>query len=103
MMSGGAAFVLSHLPAEQNKNVYYWFRATQFMRNMGGPAWKTWNRRMRSLLVSTQNTATDECAIGSRDPKNDAWGDKHAGRLYETRSATLTLEVYYRYLPVYGE
>ena len=33
---------------------------------------------------------------------NDLWGG-HGGRVYTTALATLTLEVYYRFLPLYAE
>jgi hypothetical protein len=43
------------------------------------------------------------CAAGSWDPEKPM-PDPHAnvgGRIYSTALATLTLEVYYRYLPLY--
>jgi hypothetical protein len=43
------------------------------------------------------------CAQGSWDPQTpqaDRWA-QHAGRHYLTSLSVLTLEVYYRYLPIY--
>ena len=37
---------------------------------------------------------------GSWPPEKDAWG-KSGGRLMTTSLSTLTLEVYYRYLPLF--
>ncbi len=47
----------------------------------------------------------DSCAKGSWDPLQpvpDHWGQR-AGRLYVTSLSILTLEVYYRYLPLYRD
>jgi hypothetical protein len=39
---------------------------------------------------------------GSWDPDDSRWG-RYGGRIYTTALATLTLEVYYRYLRLYDE
>ena len=52
---------------------------------------------MREILISEQITSGKNA--GSWDPK-DSWG-RYGGRLYSTALATLTLEVYYRFLPLY--
>jgi hypothetical protein len=69
--------------------------------------WKRWNVRVRDGLVAMQ-VAGNSCARGSWDPNSpqpDAWArtdSRHgAGRLYLTSLSILTLEVYYRYLPLY--
>jgi hypothetical protein len=83
------------------RNIYYWYYATQVMHNQPGPAWDKWNRKMRRVLIETQATAG--CASGSWDPTaptKDFWG-AYGGRLMETSLSALTLEVYYRYLPLY--
>ena len=55
------------------------------------------NYVVREVLISEQiKTGKD---AGSWDP-NDEWG-RYGGRLYSTALATLTLEVYYRFLPLY--
>ncbi len=41
-----------------------------------------------------------DCAEGSWNPEGDEWGDA-GGRLMVTSLSCLTLEVYYRYLPLY--
>ena len=83
------------------RNIYYWYYATQVMHNQPGPAWDKWNRKMRRLLIETQ--ASSGCASGSWDPAaptKDLWGG-YGGRLMVTSLSALTLEVYYRYLPLY--
>ena len=100
MLAGGMSYLMNHLPEEGFPNVYYWYYATQVMHNMSGPDWDTWNRKIRNLLVRTQVRNVDECANGSWPPEKDAWGSS-GGRLMTTSLSTLTLEVYYRYLPLF--
>jgi hypothetical protein len=99
MLVGGIKYLLNHLPDENTPNIYYWYYATQVMHNMRGAEWDAWNRKMRDVLVRSQ-VRNDTCAAGSWDPAKDVWG-KQGGRLMETSLATLTLEVYYRYLPIF--
>jgi hypothetical protein len=79
-------------------NMYYNYYATQVMLNYGGDTWTKWNDAMREQLVSTQ--IKDGHAAGSWD-LSDAHGGA-AGRHYMTCLCTMTLEVYYRHLPLYG-
>ncbi len=74
MLTGGVNYLMQYLPDENQKNVYYWYYATQVMHNMNNNDWETWNRKMRNLLVSTQCRDIDKCAIGSWDPNGDEWG-----------------------------
>jgi hypothetical protein len=56
---------------------------------------------MRKILVESQEK--EGCAAGSwnpTQPTDDAWGAQ-GGRLMVTSLSCLTLEVYYRYLPLY--
>jgi len=71
------------------------------MHNLPGPEWDAWNRNMRRILIETQ--VKEGCATGSWDPLKpvpDSHGDT-GGRLMITSLSALTLEVYYRYLPLY--
>jgi hypothetical protein len=100
-LTGGVAYLMSQMPKETDKNVYYWYYATQVMHNMLGPEWDKWNRQMQRILIESQAKAN--CASGSWDPlapTKDAWGDR-GGRLMQTSLSCLTLEIYYRYLPLY--
>ena len=99
MLAGGAKYLMKYLPDEEARNIYYWYYATQVMHNMQGQDWETWNGKTRDILVRTQ-VRDDTCAKGSWDPKNDAWA-RHGGRVMMTSFATLTLEIYYRYLPLF--
>lgn len=90
-----------HLPDEEGEfNVYYWYYAAQAMHHYGGSRWKTWNQRIRNLLIASQETAGKH--PGSWDPDNDVWGNR-AGRIYVTSLAVCTLEVYYRHLPLFKQ
>ena len=71
------------------------------MHNLLGSDWDGWNRQMRKALIETQ--CRQGCAAGSWDPENptlDTWGAQ-GGRIVTTAFSTLTLEIYYRYLPLY--
>ena len=80
-------------------NMYYNYYATQVMKQYGGDIWKSWNSGMRDYLVEQQER---------EGPATGSWmfDEKYsiaAGRLYATSLACMTLEVYYRFLPLYKE
>ena len=80
-------------------NVYYLYYGTLAMYQHGGAAWTTWNARVRDQVVSLQQTSGHKA--GSWDPDSSPYGT-HGGRIYCTALATLTLEVYYRFLRLYA-
>jgi hypothetical protein len=81
-------------------NYYYWYYATYALLQTGGDAWRQWNPAMRDLLVSLQDKGDKNPALkGSWDPVGSQWM-KPAGRTGVTSLALLTLEVYYRHLPL---
>ncbi|MBY0523330.1 MAG: hypothetical protein K2R98_08020 [Gemmataceae bacterium] len=90
-------------PAAAFKDMYYYYYATQTVRNLGGDAWKAWNEKMRNQLISTQDQGQNgdkRDQKGSWDPTGDAFGAQF-GRLGMTSFCILTLEVYYRHVPLY--
>lgn len=95
---GGVQYLMQSLPGPDRKNLYYWYYATQVLHNRRGPDWDRWNEAMRRILLQSQ--CSNGCATGSWDPEGDQWGSS-GGRLMETSFATLTLQVYYRYPPLY--
>ncbi len=103
-MTEGVKVLMQNLPDAANaRNVYYWYYATQVMHNVPGSDWDTWNRKMRRILIDTQCKDKKQCANGSWNPAapiKDKYGDE-GGRLMMTSLSALTLEVYYRYLPLY--
>jgi hypothetical protein len=85
------------------RDTYYWYYATQVMFHMRGEYWRQWNERLHPLLVNSQ--ARQGPQAGSWDPGGDIpdrWGP-HGGRIYVTTLNLLSLEVYYRHLPIYEE
>lgn len=91
-------YLMRQLPDRRAMNYYYWYYGTLAMFQYGGDPWRRWNEQMRDLLISEQ-TRKGEFA-GSWDPRRCEWGP-YGGRIYTTAVATLCLEVYYRYLPLY--
>jgi hypothetical protein len=82
-------------------NLYYNYFATQVMKNWGGVEWDRWNGRLRDDLIAWQEKDGD--AKGSWAPRDRADYSRAGGRLLTTALSTLTLEVYYRYLPLLPE
>jgi len=83
----------------EKKDMYFNYYATQALHHHGGSGWKRWNLRMRDYLVDSQATEGHETGSWYFDEK---WSER-GGRLYTTTLAILTLEVYYRYMPMYQE
>lgn len=91
------SYLLKKQPKISEWNLYYWYYGTLAMYQYGGPEWEQWNREMQNALVRTQETRSSN--EGSWDPVGP-WGP-YGGRVYSTALATLCLEVYYRFLPLY--
>lgn len=91
----GVQMLSQHKPSETN--MYFNYYATQVMHHYGGDAWTEWNNKMRDQLVNTQKKTGHE--TGSWYLK-DSHG-MQGGRLYTTAMCAMTLEVYYRHLPIY--
>jgi hypothetical protein len=91
-------YILANLPDWRNaENTYYWYYATLALFQHGGEPWRAWNDRVKNELLAHQVGSGN--AAGSWAP-NGKWSTV-GGRVYQTAIATLTLEVYYRYLPLY--
>jgi hypothetical protein len=83
-------------------DMYYTYYATQIMHHMEGDVWQAWNERMKKLLLPSQSKKDHE-AGSWHEGVNGGHGAHVAGRLYCTALATMTLEVYYRHLPIYRD
>ncbi len=94
-----AQYLLDELPGEGEKNFYYWYYGTLAMYSLQGDQWQRWNAALQTVLLRTQRKSGP--ATGSWDP-DTVWGG-YGGRVYTTAMATLSLEVYYRYLPLFVE
>jgi hypothetical protein len=100
----GAKFIGDNPPRWEERDVYYWYYATQMMHHMEGDFWKNWNAVQRDLLVKHQDRNGKE--RGSWNPLGehpDIWAERgQGGRLYVTCLSLYILEVYYRHLPLYS-
>jgi len=79
--------------------LYENFYLSQLLLQSNHPSWKRWNARVRDGLVRLQSTAGHERGSWFLADAETATG----GRLAHTALAVLTLEVYYRLLPIFGE
>lgn len=101
----GGAYILAAIPPEQEKwfDMCYFYYATQVMHLRGGDDWeKKWNPSMRDQLVGLQIKQKNKPAL---DGSWNVDGDQSRiardhERLGPTVFALLTLEVYYRHLPL---
>jgi len=97
----GVKYIMENLPPEKATSLgqaYYFYYATQVLHHMEGSEFDLWNSRMREHLIRTQEKQGHKA--GSWSPEGVDWG-KAGGRLYATCMALITLEVYYRHLPLY--
>ena len=77
--------------------VYQNFYLSQALLQSNHPVWPRWNRKNRDQLISLQSKAGHEVGSWFFNDGDTASG----GRLAHTALAVLTLEVYYRILPIY--
>lgn len=84
-------------PGPDRNDIYHNYYATQVLRHFGGEPWEKWNLQMREHLVTTQ--IQDGPAAGSWRVTDPHGGS--GGQIYQTALSILTLEVYYRHLPIY--
>ena len=103
-MKGSANYLKSNLPNPKRglggeQSYYYWYYGCLSMFQHQGPIWDAWNEQMKKLFLKTQVLAGDEA--GSWPPGGKWTGKNGGGRVMSTAMSTLSLEVYYRYLPMY--
>lgn len=86
-------------PDIYNYTLYAWYYATLCFFHVGGEAWSDWNEKLKVALLPTQQNK--DCKKGSWDPVEAFFASTFGGRIYATTLNLLSLEVYYRYLPLY--
>lgn len=100
----GVDRLMASQPNQGQKVMYYYYYATQVVHHYGGQAWTTWNPKMRDMLIDLQDQGTDanrRHQKGSWSSANWDVGRMGGGRIMLTSMSLLTLEVYYRHLPLY--
>ncbi|MEO1496616.1 MAG: prenyltransferase/squalene oxidase repeat-containing protein [Planctomycetota bacterium] len=99
-LEDAAAWIAAKGPNEDNYYYNYYAAQALFHYTAGeGPVWRKWNTAMRDQLVEQQSTRGHERGSWWIDENHNRKG----GRLYTTSLATMTLEVYYRYLPIFQQ
>src|SRR5262249_45005226 len=111
-MTDGVGGLMKNPPRGKGpiSNMYYYYYATQVVHFFEGDDWKTWNEGakaaagtrkggIRDWLVNEQ-VRKDGPNMGSWDPEAGFFGSS-CGRLGTPAMCVLTLEVYYRHLPLY--
>ena len=93
-------------PSESPQNPYYWYYGTLSMFQMGGRHWQLWNESLKPVLLTNQ--CKGGALDGSAGDKDGSWDCEMGwaptgGRVYTTAINALSLEVYYRYLPMYAK
>ena len=101
----GVGILAGKFPPQKNEfNMYYYYYATQVVHFFGGEDWTKWNLIMRQMLMDLQVTEKTPAAkaadLGSW-PKDNNFIGSECGKLGTTALSVLTLEVYYRHLPLY--
>lgn len=97
----GVKYLMQNLPPESGTtlgSIYYYYYGTQVLHHMEGPEFDLWNHRMREHLIRTQQKEGHK--TGSWDVVGAPYGPR-GGRMYTTAMALMTLECYYRHLPMY--
>ena len=95
-LQNGAGFLVDRRVSKDD--IYFNFYTTLLLHHLQHDNWDYWNEAIRERLIKTQATRGHEA--GSWHFKNQH-GDV-GGRLYTTAMAVMTLEVYYRYSPLFG-
>jgi RNA polymerase sigma factor (sigma-70 family) len=100
-MTRGVDIILKNPPVAKMQAYYYWYYGTYAMLQAGGDNWRQWNPQVRDAVVSLQNKGTSNPTLkGSWDPPKEGTALSGGGRVGITALALLTLEVYYRHLPL---
>jgi hypothetical protein len=86
----------------ERTNMYFNYYAAQVLRQYGGDEWAKWNQEMRDFLVQTQSREGATKGSWFFDSGTDS-GPAAGGRIYCTAMSVMTLEVYYRFLPIYRD
>jgi hypothetical protein len=90
--------IQKQLPSKNRVDYYYWYYGSLAMRQAQGQDWQSWNNKLKPILLRKQILRGNNRGAWEPEGKNS----KAAGRVVTTALAALSLEVYYRYLPLYS-
>ena len=77
---------------------YYLYYGTLALYQHQGPVWQEWNDRMKKIVPDAQIKSGEHSGSWNASGNHGS----RMGRVVTTGIATLSLEVYYRILPIYG-
>jgi hypothetical protein len=105
VMQKGNKWVLACKPDWNQRDFYGLYYGTLAMFQIGGDPWKEWNEPMKKMLIDNQRkggplNGSEQDVDGSWDADEGCW---KCGRVFSTALGALSLEVYYRYLPMYSK
>jgi hypothetical protein len=98
-LMAGANYIAGKGPSP--KDVYFNYYGTQALFQMESPGWPKWNEQLREYLIREQSKNGHEAGSWYFVDDDPPGFNKTGGRLYTTTMSAMTLEVYYRYMPVY--
>lgn len=102
-MADGVRYLAERKPViGESTDMYYNYYAAQVLRQYGGPEWVEWNKLMAGFLVQTQSREGPTKGSWYFESGTD-YGPATGGRIYCTAMSVMTLEVYYRFLPIYRD
>ncbi len=92
----------------ETTDVYHNYYATNFLFYSQSDLFPLWNERLKQHYLSTQSTTGHEAGswfatdvgLSQFSGESDRGLNMIGGRLYTTAMAAMTLEVYYRFLPI---
>ena len=83
---------------DNNPDLYYIYYGTLALYQHQGPIWQQWNNNLKRILPDIQIKSGSLAGSWNLSRSNTKGG----GRIASTTLAILSLEVYYRILPMYG-
>ena len=102
----GADYLFKVAPPEKSKNLYYEYYANQVMHHLGGDYWKKWNEGekqdgLRDILVGRMDAGKDPMYPKQLGSWHMTGLYSTEGRIMGTSLSLLSLEVYYRHIPLH--
>jgi len=94
-LQSGCKLIAAAEPSDSD--VYFNYYGSLVLHHAKAPQWKNWNKGLRDMLIRTQATRGHEAGSWYFEDDYGSVG----GRLYTTAMAVMTLEVYYRFMPLY--